>query len=115
MTPEAHDASLARTSHVPHIAAAALARLPSLDEFPLAGGAFRDTTRVAASGAELWTQIFLENHSSVQAALEEYMKSLADFRGHLEARDFQAIAQWWNTGRRNRLLFNGGEDPSPPD
>ena len=53
-TPEEHDAAVARTSHVPHLAAQALAGLAADGglQAALAGTAFRDMTRVARADAD---------------------------------------------------------------
>ncbi len=56
-TPQEHDKIVARTSHLPHVVASALARVTEASDLPLTAGGWRDTTRVAAGDAELWTQI----------------------------------------------------------
>src|SRR5262249_12901378 len=55
MAPGVHDRALAETSHLPHLAAAALAAALTLENRPLAASGFRDTTRVASGDPELWT------------------------------------------------------------
>jgi prephenate dehydrogenase len=69
MTPEEHDCALAMTSHLPHLAASALAGIlpPELRELTATG--FRDTTRVAAGDPALWTGIFLQNRAAMLEAL----------------------------------------------
>ena len=49
MRPDRHDAALALTSHLPHAVASALAGTVPSEMLPLAGGAYRDVTRVPAS------------------------------------------------------------------
>ena len=54
MPPEEHDECVARVSHLPHAVAAALVNAISLrvpDAGALAGGGYRDTTRIAAAPA----------------------------------------------------------------
>jgi len=71
---EAHDRQLAWTSHLPQAVASALAytlaRSPDLTGVSWGPGA-RDTTRLAASSAELWTEILLLNRKEVAAALAQ--------------------------------------------
>src|SRR5262249_23047058 len=57
MSPEAHDRALAYTSHLPHLAASALAGIlpPNVHELTATG--FRDTTRIAAGDPASWTGI----------------------------------------------------------
>ena len=80
MSPPEHDRLVARLSHLPHALAFALVNLV-LDTLPagshhLAGGSFRDATRVAASDPQLWTGILTENRTEVTAALREMSKLL---------------------------------------
>ncbi len=105
--PATHDDRLARTSHLPHALAAALAALVGPDLVPLAAGAYRDVTRVAAADAALWTPIFLENRDAILDALDAYDRSLAGFRAALEAGDEARLSAWWNLGRENRRRFEG--------
>ena len=75
-----HDRLVARISHLPHAVAFALVNLV-LDTLPagaqeLAGGSFRDATRVASSDPSLWTGILTENRTEVAAALREMAKLL---------------------------------------
>jgi prephenate dehydrogenase len=80
MNPPEHDRLVARLSHLPHALAFALVNLV-LNTLPagshhLAGGSFRDATRVAASDPFLWTGILTENRTEVAAALREMSKLL---------------------------------------
>lgn len=76
MTPQEHDCGVARTSHLPHVVASALAAGTPQAPLPLAASGWCDTTRVAAGGVELWQQILLENRQPVLEALQEFSTSL---------------------------------------
>lgn len=107
MTPEEHDRALARTSHLPHVLAAALAAATPPDWLALGAGAFRDGTRVAASDTGLWTAIFLENRGPLLESLDALGDRLDDFRRALAGEDADAIRSWWDSGRRRRQSFEG--------
>ncbi|QDT38151.1 prephenate dehydrogenase [Stratiformator vulcanicus] len=93
MSPQDHDRILALTSHLPHVTASALAGLIQAGDFDaFAGTGFRDTTRVAAGDAELWTQIFIANQKEVTAALDRFSEQLSRFRSAIEQQDSQAIS-----------------------
>ncbi len=77
MSAEEHDQALAMTSHLPHIAAAALAATVPERLFRLSGPGLRDTTRLAASDPNLWLQIVAQNRDHVLSALEQYGAKLA--------------------------------------
>jgi prephenate dehydrogenase len=99
VSPADHDAVLAFTSHLPHLAAAALAlAVGGCGVGKSAGGAgaftaggFKDATRIAASDPALWRDIFLDNRESVLAALDALEAHLADFRAALRRGDGAAL------------------------
>jgi len=78
-----HDTQLAWTSHLPQAVATALAETlageASLRGASLAGGA-RDTTRLAASGPEMWVDIFLANREPLLLALDRMGERLGEIR-----------------------------------
>jgi prephenate dehydrogenase len=81
-----HDAVLASLSHVPQLVASALAVAADAlgpAELELAGGGFRDGTRVAASDAALWQEIIAGNRAPVAAALERVLTELTRVRDAL--------------------------------
>lgn len=83
MSADRHDATLAWVSHLPHVLAfaATLALERHLPEgAALAGPSFESLTRVAASSAETWVDIFVANRAAVVRALEHYVAILEDFR-----------------------------------
>jgi prephenate dehydrogenase len=89
---EEHDELLAAISHLPHAVAYSLAGM--LAGSPLAGaaqalhgGGLRDTTRIAASSAELWADIFLDNREELLAAWREWVLHAEVMRKALENSD----------------------------
>jgi prephenate dehydrogenase len=91
MTPEAHDRALAETSHVPHLAAAALAATLSPQNQSLAANGFRDTTRIASGDPELWTAIFLGNRAQVLASLGKYEGEIGKMRQAIDQNDVAGL------------------------
>ena len=78
VSPDEHDAAVARTSHLPYLLAvlAASAFGAASIERSLVGPGLRDTTRVAASDPDLWSQILLHNAPPVMAALDEVRSTI---------------------------------------
>ncbi len=79
LTPEDHDRAVALVSHLPQVAASLVAsRLADADEaaLELAGPGLRDTTRIAASDTELWTEILRGNAGPVHAVLADLVVDL---------------------------------------
>ena len=94
MTPAAHDRALAWTSHLVHALAYALVRaIDGADPALLGRGgpSLREATRVAASPAELWRDIFLTNADAVGAAIGEFSGELARLRAAIAAGDAAAL------------------------
>ncbi len=99
-----HDAMLARTSHAPHIVAAALARIAVAHgaTADYIGNGFRDTTRIAASRAEIWRDICLENDAALGGALEELQQELALVADMLARGDAVALETFFANGAKAR-------------
>jgi prephenate dehydrogenase len=119
MGPAEHDEILAYTSHLPHATAAALAASVPVEWFPLAAGAYRDGTRVAAADTNLWTAIFRENRGPLLKALDALQARLAGFKYALMTDDEEAIRRWWDLAKHQRDQFEvdqaASESTSHPD
>jgi prephenate dehydrogenase len=102
MSPEDHDAALARTSHLPHLVASALAAATPEALLPLTATGWQDTTRVAAGDVELWRQIFLANRAPTLKALADFETVLSRFRAALETADAALLAELLAEGKRRR-------------
>lgn len=82
-----HDRALAATSHLPHLAAAALAAATPPELLELTAGGWADCTRIAAGDPDLWRQIFAENRGPLLAALVRYETQLAAMREAIQGAD----------------------------
>ncbi|QQY09525.1 MAG: prephenate dehydrogenase/arogenate dehydrogenase family protein [Candidatus Xiphinematobacter sp.] len=94
MTPEQHDTAVAFVSHLPHVTAAALvsticSQPPSLQE--IAGGGYRDATRIAQGAADLWLDVLLENREAILAALSHYDDQLRTLSHLLKMSDTEGL------------------------
>lgn len=79
MSPDLHDKVVAAVSHLPHLVAYALvAAVAGLDAPTLAYAArgFKDTTRIAASDARVWREIFRANREALSEALRAFRAAL---------------------------------------
>ena len=92
MTPEAHDATFAAVSHLPHLlafaAVNALTAQPQGAAFlEMAGPGFRDFSRIAASDASVWRDILSANKSEVLSQMAHYRAALDQFENALKSND----------------------------
>jgi prephenate dehydrogenase len=101
-----HDLAVAHTSHVPHVAAQALARLPGGGGLALSaalsGGAYRDMTRTARADLELWLGILGANRTAVTGGLRALVADLARLADAVESGDDEALATAWREGATAR-------------
>jgi len=107
--PEEHDARLARTSHLPHMAAAALAALVQKGDEPFCATGFRDATRVAAGDPAMWTEIALANREALAAELYKLAKRLQGAANLLTAADREALRKFLEAGAGRRGEIVKGE------
>jgi len=91
-----HDAQLAVSSHLPQVVASLLAHFLSANLPPGAelGPGAKDTTRLAASDPQLWTEILLLNRDEVLPALRALEEPLGALERALEAGDAKRVAEW---------------------
>lgn len=102
ISPQAHDHAVAEISHFPHLVAAALASTLAPEHHVLAARGFRDTTRIAAGDADLWTSIFMCNAEEVGRSLEKFDAILHDYRVALQRRDAAALKKLLEHGKTIR-------------
>jgi prephenate dehydrogenase len=96
LTPEAHDATFAAVSHLPHLlafaAVNALTAQPQGAAFlDMAGPGFRDFSRIAASDAAVWRDILSANHAEVLTQVAHFRAALDQFENALKQGDTAAL------------------------
>ena len=96
MSPEAHDASFAAVSHLPHMLAFAMisgiTAQPNADELlALAGPGFRDFTRIAASDPKMWRDILRANRDEVLAQSQLFKQALQGLEDAMRASSDQPL------------------------
>jgi prephenate dehydrogenase len=118
-SPAVHDEEVAWVSHLPHLVAFAFA--DALNAAPdsvgtLAGGGFRDFTRIAQSDAELWGEILSLNGKALSGPLNHFSASLAKLARALEEGDDESLEKLLNQARlRLAEVAAGGSQRSEED
>ena len=112
MSIEHHDKMLAATSHLPHLLAYSLvntlAKMGDRAEiFSLAGGGFRDFTRIASSDPHMWRDICLANKDAILKALKHFNNDLAEVAFALSKGDSQQIESIFTSAKTARDKFCG--------
>ncbi len=121
LPPDQHDTIVGLVSHLPQLVASVLADVAAESVGPqreavmaVAGPGFRDTTRIAASDADLWLHIIDGNRPAVVAALAAFEARLAIVRGAVVDRDDATLATVLRRASeaRRRLLPKGIDEPT---
>jgi prephenate dehydrogenase len=113
LDPAAHDQAVAAISHLPHLLATALMMVTDdraqagEPVYELTAGSWASGTRVAASGAALWREIFASNRDAVLRAVADFEAALGGLRETLAAGDDESLEALLETARRAKLAHPG--------
>ena len=102
VAPAEHDRILAYVSHLPHLAAYALMGIVPAQHLEFAASGLKDTTRIAASSPNMWSDISLANAKNLVAVLDEMTKTLASYRKLIIAKDEQNLIENFKKAKAKR-------------
>ena len=94
-----HDKHACFISHLPHAISYALANTVMTNEDPqniisLAGGGFRDMSRIAKSSSHMWTDIFKQNRGNMLDSLDKFDDQMKLIRTMIENEQYEDMAKW---------------------
>jgi prephenate dehydrogenase len=106
MGAEEHDKHAAYISHMPHALSYALANSVMTQENPkaiiaLAGGGFKDMSRIAKSSPNMWRDIFQQNREHLLDGIDSFAGELAQCRALVEEERWEELHHWMS--RANQL------------
>ena len=117
MAPEEHDGAIALISHLPQVTATLLGAViesetRSVDEdqrgyLGLSGQGLRDTIRLASSDSQMWSELLLDNRSSVIPLLEQFSEQISTLISALEGRDVNEIRRIMDQGSEGKSRIPG--------
>jgi prephenate dehydrogenase len=112
MDAAAHDAVVARASHLPQMLVfalcGALAREADVEAIRrLAGSGLRDTTRLATSDAVMWTAIARANRAEILAAMDRFARVWDELRAAVDAGDAGALGRLMEEARTFKESLGG--------
>ena len=110
MTRVRHDEVLAATSHLPHLLAYAIVDVllkqeQSEDIFRYAAGGFADFSRLASSDPSMWSDIFVANSAAVEKVLDDYIRSLLDFKKSIQKHEHKKLEKSFGAAKQARENF----------
>ncbi len=99
MDSTSHDQHAAFISHMPHVISYALANTVMRQEDPksiiaLAGGGFRDMSRIAKSSPDMWESIIRQNKINVLESIVHFKQELDSFEEMMLQEDWDGIKDW---------------------
>ncbi len=94
MRADEHDATLAATSHVPHLVSALVAKLLPPDARQIVGSGWMDITRVAAGDPEMWAAICRENREAIRGELQRFADSVRKLQQMIDDGDDAGLLTW---------------------
>jgi len=94
-----HDRHAAYISHMPHALSYSLANAVMNQEqrdsiIALAGGGFKDMSRIAKSSPSMWEDIFRQNQTNLIEAIESFQKELKKCKKMVENQEWQELNEW---------------------
>jgi len=107
--PRDHDESVVLSSHLAHVVASAYARSVGESEFAqlaqlLAGGSFRDLTRVTRSPADRTAEIVWPNRKSLSKVVEALSQNLDKLQGLLDQGSKADIEEYLKSASAVRII-----------
>jgi len=100
-----HDRHAAFISHMPHALSYSLANAVMRQEDPksiiaLAGGGFRDMSRIAKSSPDMWEDVFKQNKTNLLTAIDHFQDELSRCQMMVESEDWDALNRWMKGANR---------------
>ena len=116
--PAHHDRLVATVSHVPHLAAASLMSVAAdgAEEHAtllrLAGGGFRDMTRIAAGHPTIWLDICETNRDAIVVGMDDFIDDLGRLRDVVARGDREQLRRLLQRAREARINLPVGAPPA---
>ncbi len=106
----AHDHHTAIISHLPHIISFSLAHFVMKEEnkrniVHLAGGSFREMSRIAKSSPAMWGGIFEQNKDNVLKSIEFFEKELGACKKMIQENRFAELKSWMAKANKLREIL----------
>jgi len=100
-----HDKHAAYISHMPHALSFALANSIISQEDPnaivaLAGGGFRDMSRIAKSSPQMWEDVFRQNSEHLCDTIDLLSDELKLCKSYIKEKKWDELNQWMQNANK---------------
>ena len=105
MNPDTHDEIVSRISHLPHLLMYGLMNMVTDEHLQYASSGFKDSTRIAASDANIWMEIFLSNKKYLLKDIDLFIKYLERYKKFLTGNMEEELLSVISDGAGKRKSF----------
>ena len=102
LSPVEHDSIVAQISHLPHLVAFALMETIMQEHLEYASQGLKDSTRLAGSSPQMWSDICLSNSKNIVKSLDELTKRLSYLRKLITNKDQKNLMEHFSKARDKR-------------
>ncbi len=106
MAPDEHDKILGYVSHLPHVIAYGLMETIPQEFLAYAAQGLKDTTRIAGSSNQMWTDISVSNKKNLIKAIDEVVKNLSLIRKAVSTDDQKTLLNLFKNAKTKRDSLN---------
>jgi prephenate dehydrogenase len=104
--PYLHDKVIAYVSHLPQVLAVSLVNSlkenETINYLDFAAGGFRDMTRVASSGFEIWEPIFRYNKNEIISSIDDLILRLESIKDSVNKGDIDFLKKEFKSSKKKR-------------
>jgi len=99
MNSKEHDINACYISHLPHLLSFSLANIVMNHQKPkeiiaLAGGGFKDMSRIAKSSPRMWKDIFKQNRDNLLEAIKSFEEQINEAKKMIEDERYKELENW---------------------
>ncbi len=107
LSPQGHDELVSRSSHLPHVVAAALANYVlspahAREQAQVCAGGFRDTTRIASGSPTMWRDIAMANRTFLSRSIGVLVDDLLEFQRALNEGQAATVEEFFESAKKRR-------------
>ncbi len=107
LNPFLHDKVISRVSHLPQLLAVTLVNSAvdnndKINYLDFAAGGFRDMTRIASSGFNIWESVLKMNNAEIITALKLLKENLSEMENSLTGGNYAAVESMFEKARKRR-------------
>lgn len=101
LSPEEHDRLVSFTSHLPHLLAASLVNILSIEPKAMdtIGPGFRDSTRIAKSQPAMWQEICEWNREDILSSIDKFQSELSALKKLIESNNWNGVLDKLKTAK----------------